>query len=85
MGSVAFTSRSIGHYRRAFLFGAFMSKHYKGERISELLEIIAEMETRLKLLTNHTDPFSLAQYEVVANGYATLAIAKAKLTALQGA
>lgn len=61
-----------------------MPKHYKGERISELLEIIAEMEARLKLLTNDTDPFSLAQYEAVAHGYTSLALAKAKLTALQG-
>jgi hypothetical protein len=61
-----------------------MVKYYKGERISELLEIIAEMEARLKLLTADTDPFSLAQYEVVADGYTSLAIAKAKLTALQG-
>ena len=61
-----------------------MTKFYKGERISELLEIIAEMEARLKSLTNDTDPFSLAQYEVVAHGYTSLALAKAKLTALQG-
>jgi hypothetical protein len=61
-----------------------MDKYYKGERISELLEIIADMESRLKLLTSNTDPFSLEQYSVVAHGYTSLAIAKAKLTALQG-
>lgn len=61
-----------------------MTEYYRGERISELLAIIAEMETRLKALTADTDPFSLAQYEEVAQGYTSLALAKAKLTALQG-
>jgi hypothetical protein len=42
------------------------------------------MEQRLKLITADADPFSLAQYEEVAYGYTSLAIAKAKLTALQG-
>ena len=58
--------------------------HYKGERIADLLQIIAEMEARLKTITADTDPFSLAQYEEVAQGYTSLALAKAKLTALQG-
>lgn len=61
-----------------------MTTHYKGERITDLLQIIAEMEQRLKLLTTDADPFSLAQYEEVAHGYSSLAIAKAKLTALRG-
>ena len=61
-----------------------MTTHYKGERIADLLEIIAQMEVRLKLLTADADPFSLAQYEEVAQGYTSLALAKAKLTALQG-
>ena len=61
-----------------------MITHYKGERIADLLQIIAEMEQRLRLLTADTDPFSLAQYEEVAQGYTSLALAKAKLTALQG-
>jgi hypothetical protein len=61
-----------------------MTTHYKGQRITELLEAIAEMEQRLKLLTADTDPFSLAQYEEVAQGYTSLALAKAKLMALQG-
>jgi hypothetical protein len=60
-----------------------MKTHYKGQRISELLELIVEMEGRLKLLTADSDPFSLAQYEEVAQGYTSLALAKAKLTALQ--
>jgi hypothetical protein len=42
------------------------------------------MEQRLKLITADADPFSLAQYEEVAHGYSSLAIAKAKLTALRG-
>lgn len=61
-----------------------MTTHYKGERITDLLQIIAEMEQRLRLLTADADPFSLAQYEEVAQGYTSLALAKAKLTALQG-
>ena len=61
-----------------------MTTHYKGERIADLLQIIAEMEQRLRLLTADADPFSLAQYEEVAQGYTSLALAKAKLTALQG-
>ena len=60
-----------------------MTTHYKGERIADLLEIIEEMEQRLKLITASADPFSYAQYEEVAQGYTSLALAKAKLTALQ--
>ena len=64
-----------------------MTTHYKGERITELLEMIEDMEVRLKLLTTNADgsqPFSLAQYEEVAQGYTSLALAKAKFKALQG-
>jgi hypothetical protein len=61
-----------------------MTKYYKGQRITELLEIIAEMEQRLRLLASDHDPFSHAQYEELAQGYTSLALAKAKLTALQG-
>jgi hypothetical protein len=60
-----------------------LKTHYKGQRISELLEIINEMEQRLRLITTDADPFSLAQYEEVAQGYTSLALAKAKLTALR--
>jgi hypothetical protein len=42
------------------------------------------MEARLKAITADTDPFSLAQYEEVAQGYTSLALAKAKFKALQG-
>ena len=69
-----------------------MTDYYKGTRITELLEAIAEMEQRLRLeqrlrfLFSDTDhnPFSMAQYEEVAQGYTSLALAKAKLKALQG-
>jgi len=61
-----------------------VATYYKGERIADLLEIIAEMEERLRLLTTDHDPFSYAQYEEVAQGYTSLALAKARLKALQG-
>ena len=61
-----------------------MATYYKGERIADLLEIIAEMEERLRLITTDHDPFSYAQYEEVAQGYTSLALAKARLKALQG-
>jgi len=61
-----------------------MATHYKGERIADLLEIIAQMEERLRLITTDHNPFSYAQYEEVAQGYTSLALAKAKLSALQG-
>ena len=60
-----------------------MTTHYKGQRISELLELIEVMEKRLKNLTRGED-YSLAQYEEVAQGYTSLALAKAKFKALQG-
>jgi len=61
-----------------------LTTHYKGEKIADLLEIINEMEIRLKLITADTNPFSLAQYEEVAQGYTSLALAKAKFKAIQG-
>ena len=60
-----------------------MGEYYKGARIEDLLQIIAEMEARLNNLLEGED-YSLAQYEEVAQGYTSLALAKAKLTALQG-
>jgi hypothetical protein len=60
-----------------------MTEHYRGQRISELLELIEVMEQRLKNLTKGED-YSLAQYEEVAQGYTSLALAKAKFKALQG-
>jgi hypothetical protein len=61
-----------------------LTTHYKGERIADLLEIIDEMEQRLRLITADANPFSLAQYEELAQGYTSLALAKAKFKALQG-
>jgi hypothetical protein len=59
-------------------------EYYRGQRIDELLEIIAEMEKRLKILTTDIDPFSMARYEEVSHGYTSLALAKAKLSSLKG-
>ena len=57
-------------------------KHYKGVRISELLEDIA----RLQEVIEHTknEVASVEEARQVVAGEATLAIMKAKLTALQG-
>jgi hypothetical protein len=59
-----------------------MTKHYKGVRIDELLEDIA----RLQDVLEHTKGSVESAEEVieVVRGEATLAIMKAKLTALQG-
>lgn len=65
-----------------------MSEYYKGQRVSELLETIAVIERRLKGLVsdpeNCVEGWSLAQHEEVAQGYTSLALAKAKFKALQG-
>jgi hypothetical protein len=55
-----------------------MATHYKGERITELLNIIASMEQKLSGL-GITEP-----NQDLAHAYTTITIAKAKLTALQG-
>ena len=57
-------------------------KHYKGVRIDELLEDIA----RLQEVIEHTrhEVGSAEEARQVVAGEATLAIMKAKLTALQG-
>jgi hypothetical protein len=55
-----------------------MATHYKNQRITELLEIIAGMERKLDAL-GITEP-----NQDYAQAYTTLTIAKAKLTALQG-
>ena len=58
-----------------------MATHYKGERISDLL-------VRIEELTKILDENQLATNEIevmqIITAYADLAIAKAKLTALQG-
>jgi hypothetical protein len=62
-----------------------MTKFYKGQRVSELLDAIKVMEERLRILsTDGLDPYSEAQYHELAHGYASLALAKAKLTSMQG-
>ena len=55
-----------------------MATHYKGERITELLNIIGQLEQRLSSLEISTPNQEYVQ------AYATLTIAKAKLTSLQG-
>ena len=59
-----------------------MAEYYKGERIEELLGEIATLEEKLNQASTH------AMDEVVvqkfASAYAMIAVAKAKLTALQG-
>jgi hypothetical protein len=59
-----------------------MTEYYKGERITDLLNRIAELEQILR-----DAPPEIIDGEMViklAQGYADLAIAKAKLTSLQG-
>ena len=56
-----------------------MATHYKGERITELLNIIATMEMKLDNLEDVGNSI-----ELLAQAYTTITIAKAKLTALQG-
>ena len=59
-----------------------MTSHYKGVRITELLEDIARLQDVLEH-TRHEVSSAEEAKQVVA-GEATLAIMKAKLTALQG-
>jgi hypothetical protein len=59
-----------------------MTSHYKGVRITELLEDIARLQSILEATKGSVDTVEEAR-QVVA-GEATLAIMKAKLTALQG-
>jgi hypothetical protein len=59
-----------------------MTTHYKGVRIDELLEDIARLQDVLEATKDSVENAEEAQ-QVVA-GEATLAIMKAKLTALRG-
>jgi hypothetical protein len=59
-----------------------MATHYKGQRISELLEDIARLQRELDL--NQSVATNAEEVVALVEGQATLAIAKAKLTALQG-
>jgi hypothetical protein len=59
-----------------------MTKHYKGVRIDELLEDIARLQDVLEHTKGEVANAEEAMQAVA--GEATLAIMKAKLTALQG-
>ena len=59
-----------------------MTNHYKGVRITELLEDIALWQSILENTKSEVD--SAEQALEVVNAEATMAIMKAKLTALQG-
>ena len=59
-----------------------MTTHYKGERISELLKKINELQVVLEL--NKDGIKTEEDFVDYVQGEATLAIMKAKLTALQG-
>lgn len=59
-----------------------MTQHYKGERISELLKRINELQVVLEL--NKDGIKSAEDLVEYVQGEASLAIMKAKLTALQG-
>lgn len=60
---------------------------YKGQRVDELLERIRQMEMLLDANCRRVDKEG-GDYEglesAVAEGYATLAVAKAKLSSLKG-
>ena len=58
-----------------------MATHYRGERIADLLRRIEEC--KLILDENRDSNKEVSPMDIV-QGYADLAIAKAKLTALQG-
>ena len=59
-----------------------MDKFYKGQRISDLLKQIEELNKALE--DNHEEYENETQALRAMEAMATLAIAKAKLTALQG-
>jgi len=59
-------------------------KLYKGERVADLLREIDRLERTLLEHNKDVDPFSMARYEEYCHAYAVLAIAKAKLKAIQG-
>ena len=63
-------------------WGVDMTKFYKGERISELLKQIDKLSKALE--DNHEEYENETQALRATEAQTTLAIAKAKLTALQG-
>jgi hypothetical protein len=59
-----------------------MAEYYKGERIDELLGEIATLQEKLNQASTHEmDEIVVQKF---ASAYAMIAVAKAKLTALQG-
>lgn len=60
-----------------------MITHYKGERIEDLLD---QIQTLTEVLNQNRDAGNILplRQEQVANAYMTLALQKAKLTALKG-
>ena len=58
-----------------------MTEYYKGQRISELLDMIAKLQTALD--QNREGAMGEDVFRIVESE-STLAIMKAKLTALQG-
>ena len=60
-----------------------MATHYKGERIEDLLDQINTLTEVLNQNHEAGEILPLKQ-EQIANAYMTLALQKAKLTALQG-
>jgi len=63
-------------------WGVGMATHYKGQRIAELLEDIERLSQALE--DNHDEFENETQALRAIEAQTTLAIAKAKLTALQG-
>lgn len=59
-----------------------MTEYYKGQRIDELLMRINELQVTLEL--NKSSINTADEFAEYVQGEATLAIMKAKLTALQG-
>ena len=58
-----------------------MATHYRGERISYLLE---EIERLKQVLDDHKDVAEPSQFNELATAYTMLAVNKAKLKALMG-
>lgn len=59
-----------------------MAEYYKGERIDELLGEIQTLQDKLNEASTHAMDETMVQK--FAGAYAMIAVAKAKLTALQG-
>jgi hypothetical protein len=57
---------------------------YKGQRVEDLLETIRQMEMKLDAGCRGSGGIYEGFEVAVAEGYATLAIAKAKLSSLKG-